>query len=336
MGIEEELTTTFLNSTEEVQNEYVQIWTIKIADWLNRARLYINKSENLLEKLKQDNATGLESIKDFEKMMKNRRAAKDLIEGSTVLTDGYVLLNEIGETIRNEEIIYNVTTSISGTAISKAASGEVYTWKIPLSEFLKILSFTSRRITLKSPSAIHKMLMKELSKNNTSNISYEKWSDQKLSSFALFNEQVRSMPQGKYNKINEGNILESFLRYLDSGGEVFSPAKGNKSYWSGIGHAIKMTMAAPDKFFQAGDLNNEQIKGLNASVTNLNTLLINLKNVFDILTSSKVGAETIRSRVRKNFTNQFNSNIELTQQELVQKLLEMFTSSVNRDISLVI
>ena len=66
-------------------------------------------------------------------MMKNRRAAKNLIEGSTVLTDGYVLLNEIGETIRNEEIIYNVTTSISGTAISKATSGEVYTWKIPLS-----------------------------------------------------------------------------------------------------------------------------------------------------------------------------------------------------------
>ena len=46
--------------------------------------------------------------------------------------------------------------------------------------------------------------------------------------------------------------------------------------YSYIFHSVKNTMAAPDAFFLGGDIDDEQIKGLNASVTNLTTLLINL------------------------------------------------------------
>ena len=155
---------------------------------MNRARVYLNKSEGLIDKLIENNATGLNSIKEFTSMIKNCRVAKELIEQSTVLTDGYVLLNEIGEVIRNEEIIYNVTTSSTGEALSSVSIGEVYTWKIPLSEFIHLLSFSGQRISLKTPSAIHKYLMSELSAGNTSGIDYEKWSEDKLSSFALFNQ----------------------------------------------------------------------------------------------------------------------------------------------------
>ena len=66
-------------------------------------------------------------------------------------------------------------------------------------------------------------------------------------------------------------MLEAFLRFLDDGNTP--KVSSDADYWHSVGSAMKRTMTAPDAFFLGGDINNLQIKGLNASVTNLNTLI---------------------------------------------------------------
>lgn len=312
--------------TQEQQNLYIQNWIFEIYKWLNRARAYIAQQQSLAEKLSNNT---LNSIKEVEIMLKNRKVAKNMITNQSILTDGYVLLNKIGETIRAEEIYYSITVSKTGEKLTSGKTGGVYTWKIPLSEFINLFNFTPSRIVLKDSSTIYKMIENQISQDNNS-INYEKWSDEKLQSFSLFAHQVRTNPKWpNWHKVNEGNLLEAFLRFLDDG---YTPAKiVDSSYWAHLGSAMKRTMQSPDKFFIGGDLNDLQIKGLNASVTNLNTLIQNLEKVLQILISNKSGFEVIQKYIRKNYkAQQITQDIEKTQDEIVNDLLKFFTSSIIR------
>ena len=262
-------------------------------------------------------------------MLKNRRVAKKMISNQSILRDGYILLNKIGETIRAEEIFYSITVSKTGKSLTSGETGGVYSWKIPLSEFINILNFTSRRIVLKDSSTIYRMIESQIDQNNNK-IDYEKWTDEKLQNFSLFANQIRTNPNWpNWHNVNEGNLLEAFLRFLDDG---YTPEdSSNPEYWHRLGSAMKRTMQAPDKFFMGGDLNDLQIKGLNASVTNLNTLIQNLEKLLQIMISSKSGYETIQKYVRKNYNSQqINNEIEKTQEEIVNELLNFFTSSILR------
>ena len=299
---------------------------MQIYSWLNRAKAYVAKEQSLANKLSENTFTSLSS---YTNMLKNRRVAKKLILNKAILTDGYILLNEIGETIRGEEIKYSITASKTGAALSKGqATGGVYTWTVPLSEFINLLNFTSQRITLKDSSTIYKILETQIQKSEK-NLIYEKWSDEKLQSFAIFSEQVRTNPKWpQWNKVNEGNLLEAFLRFI---GEGHTPQiHGDKNYWYSIGSAMKRTMMAPDKFFVGGDINDIQIKGLNASVTNLNTLIQNLEKVLKILFSTHQGYETLNKHVKKNFTKTFSKDLSKTEEDITNELIDFFTSKINR------
>ena len=113
--------------------------------------------------------------------MIKRQHVEKMINNKVILTEGYTLLNKIGETIRGEEIFYSITVSKSGQALSTGSvgTGGVYTWQVPLSEFINLLNFTSQRIVLKDSSAIYKMLESQIEANEK-NLIYEKWSDEKL------------------------------------------------------------------------------------------------------------------------------------------------------------
>ena len=93
---------------------------------------------------------------------------------------------------------------------------------------------------------------------------------------------------------------------------------------------MKRTMTAPDAFFLGGDINNLQIKGLNASVTNLNTLIQNLSEVLSILSTSEQGYEVLKKYYRKNAQTQIQQEALKTQEEVTNELLEFFTSKINR------
>ena len=153
-------------------------WTNEIYLWINKARSYIAQEQSLAEKL---SANSMKSVKNVSEMLKNRRIAKKMINNKVILTEGYILLNKIGETIRGEEIFYSITVSKTGQALSTGSvgTGGVYTWKIPLSEFINLLNFTSQRIVLKDSSTIYKMLESQIEANEK-NLIYEKWSDEKL------------------------------------------------------------------------------------------------------------------------------------------------------------
>lgn len=314
--------------TDEQQNQLIMSWTSEIYLWINKARSYIAQEQSLAEKL---SANSMKSIQNVSEMLKNRRIAKKMINNKVILTEGYTLLNKIGETIRGEEILYSITVSKSGQALStgSAGTGGVYTWQVPLSEFINLLNFTSRRIVLKDSSAIYKMLESQIEANEK-NLIYEKWSDEKLQSYALFNSQVRSNPNWKqWHKVNEGNMLEAFLRFLDDGNTP--KPSSDFDYWHSVGSAMKRTMTAPDAFFLGGDINNLQIKGLNASVTNLNTLIQNLSEVLSILRTSGQGYEVLKKYYRKNAQEQIQQETLKTREEITNELLEFFTSKINRN-----
>ena len=93
---------------------------------------------------------------------------------------------------------------------------------------------------------------------------------------------------------------------------------------------MKRTMTAPDAFFLGGDINNLQIKGLNASVTNLNTLIQNLSEVLSILRTSEQGHEVLKKYYRKNAQVQIQQEAFKAQEEVTNELLEFFTSKINR------
>jgi hypothetical protein len=88
--------------------------------------------------------------------MKKMRISKKSINNKEILWEGYKLLNEIGETLRGEEIMYSITFTKTGEVISD--SNEVYTWTVPMSEFFNLVRFSETRITLRDSSVIYKMM----------------------------------------------------------------------------------------------------------------------------------------------------------------------------------
>lgn len=324
--IEEEIIQSFDQMTKEQQRDRLALWTLEIYNWINKARAYIAFEQSLANKLSDNSKQSLDNVKEI---LRARRVAKKMINNKQILTEGYVLLNKIGETIRGEEVLYSVTISKTGKALSTGSIGTegVYTWKVPLKEFLTMLNFTSQRIVLKDSSALYKMLEKQIEENNK--VVYEKWTEEKLQQFAIFNSQVRTNPKwSNWHKINEGNMLEAFLRFLDDGGTPTRMA--NPNYWHMVGSAVKRTMSAPDPFFLGGDLNEFQIKGLNASVTNINTLIQNLEKVLMILRMSYSGHEVLKKYYRANVANQIQQETLKTQEEIANELINFFTSKIER------
>lgn len=325
--VEKEIVEAFSEMTEEVQNETIQQWTIRTYNWLNKARVYVKSSESLMSKMAGTAANNLLE-KQFKNVLVRKRVAKDALMNQSLMTEGYVLLNQIGESLRGEEILYSVTITKTGKALSSGMSGTggVYTWKVPLSEFLKMINFTSRRMTLKSSSSLYKMLQQKINKGEVVPGEYEEWTEQQLQSYSLFTGQIRSYKQ--WSKVNEGNILEAFLRYTkDYGTPMFS--KSN-DYWRGVYNSMFNTMKSPDKFFVGGDIDNEQIKGLNASVTNLNSLILNIEKLWNILKVNPNTQNIISNYYKKSAKSSINKEIEKSQDEVVNNLLKFFTSNITR------
>ena len=304
--------------TEEVKNQYIIQWTSQILSWENRARAYIAQNSALIKKLK----TGYNTLLETQNMLKAKRVAQEQIKNVNLLRDGYVLLNQIGETIRGEKIVYSITFTQTGEKISSMPQG-VYTWRMDLSEVLNLFSYSRTRIVLKSPTTLYNMMQTQI--DEQTNIDYEKWSEEKIQNYAIFNKNARSVKRGTvkgyYKKINEGNMLEAYLRHLENAYAIDD--------FHMLHRTLIQTFLNTSKFFQGGDINNEQIKGLNASITNLNSLLLNLHDTLKILAQTKAGREVIEPQVKKNFINQFQETLLLDEEKAVDKLVEKFTTQMN-------
>lgn len=325
-SINEQTISKLSDLTTEVQKQILSQWTTEVLNWLSRARLYVANTENFANTLTKESSKIYTHINDI---LKRKRVAVDKIKNDVILNDGYILLNKIGEQIRGEEIFYSITTTATGEALSKgpAATGEVYTWQVPLATFLNMVNFSAHRITLKAPATIQKMMLAQL---NEEGITYEKWSEEKLNNYSLFMGQAKSVAHGKWAKVNEGNILEAFLRYIDGEQCPRIPERGEREYWHSIASAMKQTMSNPDAFYLGGDLYDKQIKGLQASVTNINTLIVALEATLEMLMQLPDNKEIVRSSYRKNFAGELDRIIEQDQEVVIKNLIEYFTTNVDR------
>lgn len=331
-SIHNEVTLAFTEMTDEVKNSLIAAWSLEVYQWLNRARAYVAQSQSLAKKLER--GTALKNLNNYQEMLQARRVANSALKNKDLLIDGYKLLNKIGETIRGEQIKYSVTVTTTGQAISKSSSGQVYTWIVSLEDFLSLLTSSSRRLTLKGSSTIYKMLEAQI-KDEEKNPVYEQWDDEKLNSYKILVNQIRGVSWGKWAKINEGNILEIFFRFIN-GGAVPSLVDYQDPYWRNLVLNIQATLKSPDTFYQGGDINDIQIKGLRASVTNITTLINALTDLLKILQTSKVGNEILSRYVRKNFINEFQKQVVKTEEDVIDNLLKMFTSTIDRTVNVII
>lgn len=336
---EKQIIQDMTTATQQDWGSLLQKWSIDIYKWLNKARAYVASQNSVIEKLSSSlviDRNGKQELNLIEiNSMKKMRISKKNVNNREILWEGYRLLNEIGETLRGEEIMYSITFTKTGEQIGN--STEVYTWTVPMSEFFNLVRFSETRITLRDSSAIYKMMQKQIQNDEKDNM-IEKWTEQKIQDYALFNNEVRNNPNWeKWHKINEGNMLESYLRLLKNGGSVQSRDKVKKDseYWHRLGTAVSSTMKAPDAFFKGGDIDNEQIKGLHASVTNINTLMLNLQKVFSILKNAKINEEVLDKYYKKSGLNLEQQQKEV-EQEVINKLTDFFTSKIDRNINTIV
>lgn len=336
---EKQIIQDMTTATQQDWGPLLQKWSIDIYKWLNKARAYVASQNSVIEKLSSSlviDRNGKQELNLIEiNSMKKMRISKKNVNNREILWEGYRLLNEIGETLRGEEIMYSITFTKTGEQIGN--STEVYTWTVPMSEFFNLVRFSETRITLRDSSAIYKMMQKQIQNDEKDNM-IEKWTEQKIQDYALFNNEVRNNPNWeKWHKINEGNMLESYLRLLKNGGSVQSRDKVKKDseYWHRLGTAVSSTMKAPDAFFKGGDIDNEQIKGLHASVTNINTLMLNLQKVFSILKNAKINEEVLDKYYKKSGLNLEQQQKEV-EQEVINKLTDFFTSKIDRNINTIV
>lgn len=336
---EKQIIQDMTTATQQDWGPLLQKWSIDIYKWLNKARAYVASQNSVIEKLSSSlviDRNGKQELNLIEiNSMKKMRISKKNVNNREILWEGYRLLNEIGETLRGEEIMYSITFTKTGEQIGN--STEVYTWTVPMSEFFNLVRFSETRITLRDSSAIYKMMQKQIQNDEKDNM-IEKWTEQKIQDYTLFNNEVRNNPNWeKWHKINEGNMLESYLRLLKNGGSVQSRDKVKKDseYWHRLGTAVSSTMKAPDAFFKGGDIDNEQIKGLHASVTNINTLMLNLQKVFSILKNAKINEEVLDKYYKKSGLNLEQQQKEV-EQEVINKLTDFFTSKIDRNINTIV
>ena len=314
-AIGEEVAVAFTELTQEERNRYIQQWTSEILRWIYRANAYIQSTQSAKESLSKRN---YQSFSEFAEMLKWRKVANKNLQGETILRDGYILLNKIGETIRGDEIIYSITVAPNGEDISTATGG-VFTWQGKIEEFLNFVNISAYRIRLREGQKFYKDIIKAGAKE---------WTDEQLQDYKTFADVANRVRPG-YN-INEGQLLEAFLRHIKEKRPI-QQSEGN-DFWHLVHRTILETIKAPASFLQGGDINNQQIKGLEASVTNLNSLVYQFQQVLSILAGSSVNKETIQSYVKSRFLTNFESKVSATEDEVVDKLIKMFTSS--RDISI--
>lgn len=326
-GVENDLTTIFTEETEQHKEQLIKNWSIECMSWLNRARAYLHYQEKEYNNLIQLAQKANESYQNFSNLLKKKRQAKALITNTKILEDGYILLNKIGEKIRGEEILYSVTVTQTGSGIASGNAGGVITVQVNLQTFLQnYVNFSHTRITLRDSAALYKMIEAQIQNNELKSDQYEKWTEEKIVNFSLYDSQIRAAKNQHFENINAGNMLEGFLRFLDGGMSISKESSSN--YWGPLIRSMKSTLASPDPFWKGPDLADKQIKGLNASVTNLSSLIRTISDTFNILKSNKIGAEAIRSAVVKKQIPTIDEMANQTIDQISKKLEELFTSSI--------
>lgn len=322
--LSEEITQTFAQETKVEQMRLLKTWTNIGYRWMNSARAFLLEGEQILSGEKgnmiaQQSSTfadlsgskdAIENLNKFFTTYQKTHAVT--LQMQNLLQDGYQLLNNIGERIRGQELEYHIVLTDTGGAVR--SSSTVTSFWLTMEQLLKYYAnYSGQRIRAKTGKGIYQELMKD-----GKSLRFHTWTNQELESFKYFANQAEATKNIK----NEGNLVEAFFRFRERFPIGWTPYDNNL-YWGGVNAAVSNTMAKPDKFIQGGDIGNEQMKVLDATVTNLATLINFMSNFFNVIQRSPINEELLGNKVRSNFQPEY----DVMEDELVPALEKLFTPS---------
>lgn len=285
----------------------------EIDAWLIRAYNYVNQNKNTV-KLRPQAAASLD---EYKAAMKMELASQEVIANS-VINDGYRILNEIGESIRGEKIKYSITVTGTGDWGSATSSvNQVITWEVDYSVFAKLIKTGTKRLTLKDPATIMSQLEELWTEQVAMALPHEQqtlfqrkeWTQQEINQYQSFHYYARRNRKEKGKKIfyNRGQTLEAYFRWISDRVKYTRDT------------AMVETAANNLPFYAGGDIENIQVKGMNASVSNIDTMISVLvdtqKKLHQIISES----QKLSTDVSKVDATQINANIDAAIQSLLSQ-----------------
>ena len=279
----------------------------------------------------------------------SRQNANYQIDGlinDSILTRGYYILTRLGEAIRGDGDVHYKIVAHDGHGLWTKATE----YNLNLLQFLNFGTNQNNAGLFGGDYFSLKVSRKDrlASKMSSNNIKGRDWTMQELWEFNQFVYQVSRIVtlKGKQKvfehggdlKVNDGHLLEAFLQL---GFHYKYRIKGNKAQWQelkaqaqrlrsmsapkkgdeNMDNAIQDTLKDPSPFWQGGEggrLKNIQVKGNEASVTNMLSLVRQMTRVYSILIQlpSKISQQVE--------TKTLNASLQFSDDEAIEALVEMF------------
>lgn len=299
IDLSQDLLQILTKSADESGRPFVIKWLNQCIDLLTRAKVL----EAEYSKLKTIQVTVNNAI------MQNYQEIKTDLKTDKLIKEMYIFLNEVGETLRGESLIYQITLSTG-----KGQSKNMTTFELPLEKFLELTTATHTRLTLSRT----KTILNRIAKDN--DINQRKWTEEEIFNYQRFIYNAKRVQQGRWKKVNRGNLLEAYSRYEDLRNSGIS--KGSTTI------AMQETLRGTQGFWQGADYNGFQIKGNAASVANIYTCINQLNELYLILSGLQFNNITEFndrvSQINQQTQIELTKYADLTIDELLAKLAKQF------------
>ena len=305
----------------------------KIDTWLQAASSYVKTSK--VQNLTQNALNVLKDVSDpdlsnaysrLDDAYNNILREKDEVIGQKLITEGYVLMNSIGESLRGDKINYSITIPDSNTYI---------TWTGSMQEFIGtwdgkhytggMVNFSTKRMVLKKKDT--------LLKQSKDNPKWERWNEDKIQIYEAFKKRFKNgnINEDKWSKVNQGNMLEAFSRFYDNNISNYNPnvilAQIDSGYLDEIlEEAMLETLSNINPFWAGGDIGDTQIKGAGASVTNLSSLIYQLNRTRTLMHSILLkGPQSSKNKPQiSGITEAVKKQLEKDIDQLIRELFNKF------------
>ena len=316
----------YIDATQEEKNKLIQLWSNRCIKWIKQADQLVKQQKSLSansQKLAKASKENLENM--VNALAKIQINSQSLTTSKEVLDDGYELLNEIGESIRGKQLLYSITVIPRGQGITLTdkRTKKIVTFTVPMETLLTITRYTSTRMFLQGRSKIYDVLHNHKEKL-ASGISEDDWGADKIEAYRQYDKCVRHIQREAYSLVNTGNTLEGFFKYIAGSRYGQSiPNDRDQEYHASVAASFRASLGNTP-FWQGGDLGDIQIKGLNASITNLNSLINTITKLTNILLRAPINSKVLAKAQQPAMDKIESYGEEFTEQIVDQLLKELF------------
>lgn len=295
------------NTQQTINATFIQKYLTKSLTWLRQAAVCVHSLQ--AEKKLDERAS--KNLQDFRSYIATKitKRSENSIKRKQIVRDGYALVNEIAESIRGQSITYRIFAE---------RQGNFYVTDIPLSTLLSDNWTTMSHIFTLSLKNFTKAMMSEMTL--TDNI-------KELEKFKSYFEDLKAHEVDKevFDKYPpSANMVTGFSSDGNRYEAVLQKIKNPNLTWMEARNLAQRGL----HFAKGGDIDEFQVKGEEADITNISTLINAVTNLTKILGQARVSESIIKNTFKQNgFENFINQAIEgKSEQEIKQLLQKMFTS----------